>query len=160
MIFIIKIILVVSLVAIAYQDYKQRMVYAFLFAIVGLCVGMLHYQNTSLTLFLKNTSYNIIFVGSIIGVLWIYATFKLKISLFKEAFGVGDAFMFLALTLAFPVFTFMILLCFGFLACLLLSIPFFFKKTETVPLAGQLSAFFIMVYVISWQTSSINLYLI
>ena len=60
MLLIVKIILVVTLGFILFQDIKQRQVYWFLFPLVGFCFGVLHFFKTLPELFFMSVGMNFI----------------------------------------------------------------------------------------------------
>ncbi|PWH83978.1 hypothetical protein DIS18_05370 [Algibacter marinivivus] len=132
------------------QDIKERKVYWFLFPVIGICSGMLMYLNTFSQLFYTTVAINLIFVGLLIGVVFLYSRIKLKTSV-SNTFGLGDGLLFLALAFSFFSVSFLILFVFGLLFSLVLHL--FIKqrtKQETVPLAGYLSLFFAIAYISHW----------
>lgn len=146
---------------ICYQDYKERAVYAFLFPVLGMSVGLLHSRFISSFFLLQSISFNMLLIALILGVLFLYSKFKIKKAFFKEVFGLGDAFMFIAMTFAFPTYTFLVLFSAGLIVVSVLNAILLSKeKHTTIPLAGQLAAYYGIVFIISWSTPSINLYLI
>ncbi len=146
---------------ICFQDYKDREVYAFLFPLAAIGMGGLYFLDEKLNRYFTNILINLLIVLGILGILWLYARFKLKKELFKEAFGLGDVFMLVAMALGFPVYTFTVLLSFGFITALIISLITFRKQKEvTIPLAGQLSVFLVVVYMIVWVVLPVNLYVI
>lgn len=144
--------------SICYQDIKERNVYWFLFLIGTICAGYLYYTNTFFELFWRTSVINLVFIGIILLVLGIYAKFKLKVAL-SDAFGLGDALLFLGLCFAFPVAAFIIFFVFSLLFSLLLHVVLNQKRKEkSVPLAGYMSLFFCGVYLLHWTGFIPNLY--
>ncbi len=145
-----------------YQDQKERLVSFFLFPFLALETAVIHYLNTTSEVFVTNVLVNIVIICLIVVILFLYARFKMKKNLFKEAFGLGDAFILVALAFAFPVYTFVVLLSLGFLT--ILGIHFLLgilgKRRETIPFAGELALFMTLVYVASWNINTVNLYYI
>lgn len=155
---LIKIILAISLVAIFFQDIKERKVYWFLFPIIALCTAYLCLSTTVFEVFWRTSLINIAVIAIIIVVLHLYATYKLKTSL-KEVFGLGDALLFLGFCVAFPVASFIVFFVFALVFSLLLHIVLKYKmKDKSVPLAGYMSLFLLTVYVIHWVGFIPNLY--
>lgn len=99
----------------------------------------------------------IVFAGA-----FIYSRYKIKVSFFKEAIGLGDLFFFLGLTVAFPSETFLVLLVFSMVFSLLIHAVISKKPNQfqTVPLAGYASLFLICVYLSNWAGLYKNLYFI
>ena len=65
---ILKLILLSAFVRVVYQDVKDRLVHWFLFPVIGLCTGVLLYQNVSSSLFFETVLVNLGFIGLLIGV--------------------------------------------------------------------------------------------
>jgi hypothetical protein len=157
---ILKIILILSLLIVLWQDVKSREVYWFLFPIIGGCCGFLYFFNSMPELFLISLFMNLIFVSILLLVIYLYSKYKLKSSL-KTSIGSGDILLFLALCLSFSSVS--------FITCFVLSLTFslvlhlFIQKRDsikTVPLAGYMSLFFVLVYLGSWTGLIDSLYII
>ncbi|MEW7280937.1 hypothetical protein ABW636_20280 [Aquimarina sp. 2201CG1-2-11] len=161
MIVVLKIFLASALGIITYQDIKDREVYGILFFILMGLLGYLHYQSVLPIHFFYAIGINFGIVSFCILSVFIYATFKLKRSFFKEAFGIGDLLFFIALATGFPTVTFVILLVFSLIFSLIISL-FITNKTnhKTVPLAGYMSLFIGVVFITQWITNALTLYLI
>lgn len=83
----------------------------------------------------------------------------MKINFLKEAIGLGDILFFLALALAFPTETFIVLFVFSMVFSLMLHLTVTRKQKEsTIPLAGYASLFLIFIYLSSWTGFYKNLY--
>ena len=144
---------------IAYQDIKDRMVYAFLFPLLGVFLAVTFYQNTTTQLFWYYSFMNLLLVGTILLILWCYTRFILQKAFLNASLGLGDVLLFLALAFGFPTITFLIALSFSFVFSLLLYLTFKYKAgMETVPLAGFISLFFVMLMVGSFLLPTIELY--
>ena len=146
---LLKLLLCSAFVCVVFQDLKDRYVYWFLFPLIGCCAGLLFVQETSATLFFETLSMNLVFIGVLIGLIFLYSTFKLKVKLSKT-FGLGDGLLFIALAFSFAQLTFMIVFVFGLVCSLLLHLVLKKNKTETVPLAGYMSLFFALTYGAHW----------
>jgi len=132
------------------QDIKERQVYSFLFPIIGLCAGVLFYQNTLPQLFYITVAVNFVFVALLIAVVFLYSKLKLKTSI-SNTFGLGDGLLFLALIFSFSSISFVILFVFGLIFSLVLHLILNKNsKYQTVPLAGYLSLFFSITYLAHW----------
>ena len=158
---IVKVLILVVLGIITYQDLKTRWVYAFLFPVLTIMLGVLHYFQVQPIHFAYAMGMNIGFVLLLLSVLYVYSQIKIKKPFFKEVFGLGDALYFIALAAAFPTITFIVLFVFSILFSAL-SWLFLNKnfKHETIPLAGYMSLFLMLVLIGTWSSNLINLYLI
>ncbi|WP_280931872.1 hypothetical protein [Aquimarina sp. 2201CG14-23] len=158
---ILKGLVMFNLGYITYQDLDNREVYWFLFPSLSMLLGLLHYNNVLPIHFKNAILINTGLIGTIIAVLYIYSLIKIKRPFFKEVFGIGDAMFFLALAIAFPTITFMIIFVFSLLFSL--GIWLIVKNNSrhnTIPLAGYMSLFLALILIGNWATSIINLYLI
>ena len=147
---ILKLILLTAFVSVSYQDLKDRSVYWFLFPAIGICAGILFIMQTSTNLFLETLLFNLLFIGLLLGVIFLYASFKLKMKL-SDAFGLGDGLLFVALAFSFAQLTFIIVFVFGLVGSLLLHLVLKKSKSESVPLAGYMSVFFALAYAAHWM---------
>lgn len=140
------------------QDRKDREVYWFLFPIIAMASGVLLYNTILPELFYITLLINIIFISILITVVFLYSKIKLKTSIINT-FGLGDSLLFIALAFTFSSISFMILFVFGLMFSLLIHIVF--KKNsryKTVPLAGYLSLFFMIIYLSYWLGITPNIY--
>ncbi len=158
---ILKGLIVINLGWVAYQDLKSRAVYWFLIPLLIVLLGVLHYSNVLQIHFLNAIMMNVGIIFAIISILYLYAILKIKKSFFKEVFGIGDALFFLALAAAFPTFTFIVIFVFSLFFSLFLWLTFKNKSAHnTIPLAGYMALFLILVFITNWLTNATNLYLI
>ena len=148
MLILIKIALLLSLAVVLIQDLKERLVYWFLFPIIAILSGILHYYNTLPELFYTAVALNLIFTSLLLFIVFLYAKIKLK-TRFNQVFGLGDLFLFLALAFSFSTVSFIVLFISALLFSLVLHVGLN-KKNKTVPLAGYLSLFFGMIYMAYW----------
>lgn len=158
MLLFIKIILLLGLLYITYQDVKERNVSLWLLIMVLLLMGYLHIQNSTTVLFLANSFVNMGIVFLIVVTLYLYTTFKLK-QAFLTAFGLGDLLFFITIAIAFPTLTFIVLFTFSLFFTAL--IYFLFSKKlnhQTVPLAGLQSLYFSLIFLLNWSLTLFNFY--
>ncbi|WP_050807317.1 hypothetical protein [Bizionia argentinensis] len=142
------------------QDIKDRQVYWFLFPIIGLCSGVLLYQNMLPALFYITIFINFIFIAILVAVVFLYSKIKLKTSI-SNTFGLGDGLLFLVLAFSFSSISFLILFVFGLIFSLTLHLLLKRKlKQITVPLAGYLSLFFAVTYISYWLGILKSIYII
>jgi hypothetical protein len=155
---ILKIILICLLAIIFYQDYKQRQVYWFLFPLSALCCAILFFTSTISELFISAILLNLSFVLLLLGVIFLYSKFKLKLP-FNTVFGMGDVLLFTALIFTFSSVSFLIVFVFALIFSLILHLflsPY--SKEKTVPLAGYMSLFFALTYMSFWSGLTTSLY--
>jgi len=149
-----------SLIMIFAQDFRERAVYVWLFIITSLLMGYLYFSTTNNVEYLINIGINLSLIATIIGVLFLYAKYKIKIP-FSQIFGFGDVFFFITIAMSFPIATFLVLFSFS----LLFSLVIFkflkvYLKEKSVPLAGLQALFFLFVFSINWSFQLTNLYAI
>jgi len=154
-----KILSLCCLLLITIQDFKERKVYMWLLVCGIAFMSQQFFYNVEVEVFLSNVLLNLSIIFAILGILYLYTNFKLKIK-FSEALGLGDIFFFLGIAISFPAMTFILLfsfsLLFAFVLFLLLK-PIL--KMNTVPLAGLQALFFFLIISINWQLNYVNLYL-
>lgn len=158
MLLFIKIVLLLGLLLITFQDFKERKVSLWLLIVVLFLLGFLHLQNSTPLLFLANSFVNMGIVFLILFTLYLYTTYKLK-QAFLTAFGLGDLLFFIAIAIAFPTLTFIVLFTFSLFFTAL--IYFLFSKKlnhQTVPLAGLQSLYFSLIFLLNWSLTLFNFY--
>ncbi len=158
---LVKVLILVLLFTIAYQDIKERAVYWFYFPILMGLLILEHYTKVMMIHFYIAISINIIVVLLVMIVLYIYARWKMKLQFFQEAFGLADALFFIAMALGFPTMSFIILFTSSLLFSLITSL--FLQrnsKDKTVPLAGYISIFLMAVFLVTWGFKPVNLYVL
>lgn len=158
--FFIKTALVLAFGLVTIQDIKERKVFWFLFPIIGIIAGILHFRDTMTELFLVSVLLNISFVLFLLIIVFLYSRFKLKTSV-KNTFGMGDALLFIALAFTFSTVSFLIIFVGALLFSLILHMILNKKKeANTVPLAGYMCLFFILTFICYWNNLIADLYLI
>ena len=160
MLILIKILLIIALIAICYQDFKERQVYLGLLIITGVFMGFLHFKNSDPTVYFWNVIMNITVILIIYTVLFFYSLWKLKKSI-SQTFGLGDLLFFIVLAIGFSTAAFLVL----FTLSLIFSLVFYIfiksnLKIKTVPLAGLQAVFIVFIYAINWVFQLTNLYAI
>lgn len=148
-------------IPICFQDFKDRAVFWFLFPILGILLGSLHYVSLSGVFFFDHILINALLISLILLLLYGYARFIAKIKFINHSFGLGDLFFFYAFALGFPSITFIVL----FSCAILFSVAVFFilKKNlhlKTVPLAGLMALFLLFVLGYSLFSNTPSLYLL
>ncbi len=157
----IKILTICILAVIVYQDLKDREVYGIAFPILMGLLGTLHYHHTIYIDFLYAILINIGLLIVIVGLLYLYTLIKLRKPFFKEVFGWGDLLFFMALAIGFPTVTFIIIFVFSLIFSLLVWLVIKNRADHnTVPLAGYMSVFLGVVFILNCMINSLTLYVI
>lgn len=153
----VKLILIAVLIFVLYQDFKSRLVYWFLYPVVGILAFGIQVDVLGLSVALLNFGFNLLFVALILGVSFIYVRFR---SLdFKNTIGIGDVLFFVFIASSFSIISFLVLFVFSLVFSLTLHLFLNHKKEEsTVPLAGYMSLFFSVVYAASFCFNDAFLY--
>lgn len=146
---------------IAFQDFKERMVSWILFPIVGVLLGFLYLWNAPFEQYYPFVFTNMLLVTGIVLVLFLYTRYIARMEFLNVSFGLGDLLFFYAFALGFPTITFLIL----FVGAILFSLVVFLvskgkQEEETIPLAGLMGFFLIVVIVASLFPNSPSLYIV
>jgi hypothetical protein len=153
----LKLILVIVFAFVLYQDFKSRLVYWFLYPIIGVLAFAIQLQNLPVSIALTNLGFNLLFVVLILLVSTLYIKFR-NLD-FKNTIGIGDILFFLFIAGTFSIVSFLILFVFSLVFSLILHIVLNNKKEQTtVPLAGYMSLFFGVVYAVSFCFNNAFLY--
>lgn len=153
----VKLILILVFIIVLYQDFNSRLVYWFLYPIIGVLAFSIQLYNLPVTIVFINLGINLLFVTFILGVSYLYVKYR-KLD-FKNAIGIGDILFFVFISCTFSIVSFFILFVFALLFSLILHLVLSNKKEQqTVPLAGYMSLFFGAVYAFSFCYNSTFLY--
>lgn len=153
----LKLILVIVFAFVLYQDFKSRLVYWFLYPIIGVLAFAIQLQNLPVSIALTNLGFNLLFVVLILLVSTLYIKFR-NLD-FKNTIGIGDILFFLFIAGSFSIVSFLVLFVFSLVFSLILHIVLNNKKEQaTVPLAGYMSLFFGVVYAVSFCFNNAFLY--
>lgn len=153
----LKLILVIVFAFVLYQDFKSRLVYWFLYPIIGVLAFAIQLQNLPVSIALTNLGFNLLFVVLILLVSTLYIKFR-NLD-FKNTIGIGDILFFLFIAGTFSIVSFLVLFVFSLVFSLILHIVLNNKKEQvTVPLAGYMSLFFGVVYAASFCFNNAFLY--
>jgi len=156
---ILKMLTIIGFITIAYQDIKDRMVYWVLFPIIGILLSSLYFKQSEFINFIINIGSNIIIVGIIMLLLWIYTKVLRRQDFLNVSLGLGDILFLCAFALGFPTVTFIVLLasclCFSVLAFVVLN---YFVNARTVPLAGFMCLFLSIILLFSNIPGVVSLY--
>ena len=155
-----KILFISSLLAVFYQDMRERKVYLFLF-LLGIFFGsLIYYQYSFIEVFLVNIGINTVIISAVYLILFVYTKIILRKKLL-EAIGFGDFLFFILLAVSFPTIAFLLLfstsLIFSLLLFLILKSSF---TVKTIPLAGLQAFFLSLVLILNWFFNFVNMYAI
>lgn len=155
----LKLILLLVFALVLYQDFKSRLVYWFLYPIIGILAFAIQLYNIPLFIAVTNLGINLLFISLILFISAVYIKFR-KLD-FKNTIGIGDILFFIFISGTFSTVSFLILFVFSLIFSLILHLVLNNKKEQiTVPLAGYMSLFFGVVYAVSfyWDNSFLYVY--
>lgn len=153
----LKLILILLFFTILYQDCKDRLVYWFLYPLVGIMALAIQYFILPFNSILLNVGTNLLLVLFLLLVCYVYT--RLRKMEFSNSFGLGDVLFFIFITFTFSTISFLVLFIFSLFFSLLLHLVLSRKdQQKTVPLAGYMSLFFGVVYGITFFCESNFLY--
>lgn len=153
----LKLLLVFVFAIVLYQDYKDRLVYWFLYPVIGILAFVIQLYTVPAKAAIFNLAVNLVFVSLILGVSFLYTKFRnLK---FINTIGIGDILFFIFITGTFSILSFLVLFVFALFFSLILHLVLSTKKeVQTVPLAGYMSLFFGVVYAMTFLYNDTFLY--
>ncbi|SMP36644.1 hypothetical protein SAMN06265346_12336 [Flavobacterium hercynium] len=133
------------------------MVYWFLYPVVGILAFGIQLHYVPLAIGLSNFGFNLLFVSLILGISFLYL--RLRKLAITAAIGLGDILFFAFITFTFSIVSFLVLFIFSLMFAVILHFVLSLKKEQqTVPLAGYMSLFFLVVYTITFFHNSSFLY--
>jgi hypothetical protein len=153
----LKLLLISVFAIVLYQDFKDRLVYWFLYPIIGVLAFVIQLYNVPTTIAFFNLGVNLLFITLILGISFLYTRFR-NLN-FANAIGIGDILFFVFVSGTFSIVSFFVLFVFALLFSIILQqVLINKKKDQTVPLAGYMSLFFGMVYAMTFLSNSTFLY--
>lgn len=147
----LQLIIIITLLVIVYGDFKERLVWNISFVVFGIVGSLLFYLHTNATYFLTSIVCNTLIVVFIIGVSYLMAKYVLKKKSLSDVLGLGDILFFFGFALSFPIVSFLNFFLFSILftyALYILLKKIKVIKVNTIPLAGSMALFLVVVYVI------------
>jgi hypothetical protein len=155
---IIKLLLIIVLIAICYQDFKERQVYLVLLILSGISMGFLYLSSSDPIIFFWNIAMNISVIFIIYSILFFYSLWRFKKHL-SQMFGSGDLLFFIILAIGFSTATFLVLFSLSLIFSLAIYKTIKSNLTiKTVPLAGLQALFISLIYTFNWIFQITNLY--
>ncbi|MFQ6601763.1 hypothetical protein [Flavobacterium sp. C3NV] len=153
----LKLLLISVFAIVLYQDFKDRLVYWFLYPIIGVLSFVIQLYNVPTTIAFFNLGVNLLFITLILGISFLYTRFR-NLN-FANAIGIGDILFFVFVSGTFSIVSFFVLFVFALLFSIILQQVLINKeKDQTVPLAGYMSLFFGVVYAMTFLSNSTFLY--
>lgn len=143
-----KIVLLIVLSIVFWQDYTNRLVHWFWYPLVGVLGFWIQTHYVDLSMILVNSTVNLLLIVTVLSVLWVYSKLILKKRLINEGIGIGDILLFVFLSFCFSIISFFVLFVFSLLFSLLIHLLLKknYTNTETIPLAGYMALFFSIIY--------------
>lgn len=143
---LLKILLIALLLIVFFQDTKTRMVYWFLYPMIGIAAVIAQCGYNNYVVVVVNSAFNLAFIAVIIFTCYLYSRIKLR-QPFDEVFGIGDVLFFIFIAFGFSIISFITLFISSLLFSLLLHLIIKNRQSiDNVPLAGYMALFFAMVY--------------
>ena len=159
MLLFLKILILLLFAIVTYEDISSRMVHAIIFPILAIALGYHYLQYTTPFLFFINVIMNLILVSGILLILFVYCKLCIKKTFLNNSFGLGDLFFFYTVSLAFPTMTFVVLFVFSLIFSLALHLIIKQNKIQnTIPLAGYMALFFVIILSVNTLSSHLELY--
>ena len=156
---LVKVFLILTFLFVFYQDYKTRLVYWFLYPLIGILAFIVQTYFNNFSVMLVNSLFNMLLLATVMIVGAIHSKMIMKRDFINGSIGIGDLLLFLFLCFTFSTITFTILFSFSLLFSLILHFILNHKnKDATVPLAGYMSLFFATVYLTSFFINPAYLY--
>ena len=152
----LKIILILILLAMGYQDLRERKIYLLLFPPAALAGIAVHAQTLGWYAIGIHASVNVVFLGCAMGILALYARSK-KTVLLNRSMGSGDLALLVCLALSLPPLSFLALWLGGALLSLIVH-GWLFPK-PTIPFAGNLAILWALALVVDTIQNPAGLYL-
>lgn len=144
---IFRLLLIAVFLSIYRQDYKDRLVYWFLYLLVGILAFTVQLQYNNFYTALSHLVINLGLVLMMLVTCWGYSGLVLKMKFINGTFGSGDVQMLLFLCFTFSSVSFLVLLVFSLIFSFFLHLFMKNRTTHpTVPLAGYMSIFFAAIY--------------
>lgn len=143
---LINIFIVLLLIILAFQDYKDREVSIWLFCVLAVLSSFKLYLYGFTEVYV-DVIFNIVVLGIQVSVLCIYFNLIKKRDVFSMI-GLGDIFFFVLLTLSFSLVYFILFQLVSLIVALIFSVVVKFNKREYIPLAGIQASCLSVVFVL------------
>jgi hypothetical protein len=136
------------------QDIKHRAVWNYILFLLIAAGCFLFFKSTDFVYFKTSLFINSVITINIIIIILLIAKLVLKKSMF-DVIGMGDILFFIFVAMSFPLVSFIIIFAFALLFSLTLHLLMInsistYRKRKTIPLAGFMSIFIIIIYAFHW----------
>lgn len=145
----ITFLIILVLLHISYQDFKSRSVLLLSFGLLIIAGVAINVTYVELHSALLSICLNFAGLTLVVLVLYLYVRYKMNLS-FLDAIGIGDVLLWVVMAIMFSVRAFVWIFCFSMIFSLVVSLIFFKKQKNEVPLAG-LQCIFIMGVLLYWS---------
>lgn len=151
------------LVFIAWQDFKYRAVYWWLFPLLVIALAIQHSGSLGWQEVVRAGSYNLLFLFLQLAFLTLYFSLKQKrwTNIFDGYFGLGDLLFLTAVTVYFSLYNYILYYAISLLLVIAISLVVAVatrKKIGKIPLAGYQALFLVAVMIaaefltVNWQS--------
>lgn len=159
---ILKCGIFIVLLAIAWQDFKFRAVYWWLFVLLMAGLSALTYVETSGSLIKEHLLYNCSFLGVQLLFLTLYFSVKQKrlVNIFADYFGLGDLLFLLSITVYLSFLNYLFFYLFSLLVVIVVSLggrALSKNSNPKIPLAGEQAIILLALMIVDLLSSKIDL---
>jgi hypothetical protein len=147
---------------IAWQDFKYRAVYAWLFIVLLISFAVAKGYSTTWTLMWQDLGFNLAFLGLQLILLTIYFSVKSHkwVNIFRALFGLGDLFFLISISAYFSTYNYIAYYLLSLIFVLLLTLIlrlFRQPKNASIPLAGEQALLLMICMLIAYFVPDLNL---
>lgn len=159
---ILESILILMLLFLFYQDMKYRAVYWLLFPALLMLLFPIVLRQLSFAETMRNGLCNLAFIISQLLIVSIYFSIKKRrlINITQDYLGLGDVFFLFVIAFYFSPLNYIVFYMTSLVLVLLLAIVFIIrgkKQLLKIPLAGLQAILFLIILIVDWNNSAVNL---
>lgn len=164
MLILINTCLILFLLLIGVQDFKQREISWILIPLICLALFFKATQSITIGDLMNNTLLNLAFIILQLLALTIYMSIKNKkmVNILQQHIGLGDLLFFVVLCLAFSPANFIVFYILSLIAtlagCIIYISIFSKKEMKEIPLAGGMASVFVFVLLLNKIVTHLNFY--
>lgn len=160
MLLAVKLVVMICLVLIAFQDFKQRAISWFLIPILFVGFVFIAIQNSAWEFYLNELLFNLCFILIQLLLLTVYMSVKNKkfVNIVNSFLGIGDILFFVVLSAAFSPVNFIVF----YLASTILTLIGYViykswaKTNAEIPLAGAMASMMLVLMILNFCIPSMN----
>lgn len=156
--------LIIFLMLISFQDFKQREISWILIPLIFLALIFKATQSITIDNLITNTLLNLTFITIQLLLLTIYMSIKNKkmVNILQQHIGLGDLLFFVVLCLAFSPVNFIVFYILSLIAtlagCIIYVTMFSKKEMKEIPLAGGMASVLVFVLLLNKIVTHLNFY--